>query len=347
MALSDPEPISVRAPVRPDGAPLPPSQEPTSIFRHQGLPMIDALLSNLSPTGQKTPLDGVAYLRLIEHLPLSRAQRAPLRDAGLEAHSAGATTAALGLHGPARILAELPVEADGSVQAEVPAGVPFRVQALDASRMAIGTMHNRWYYTLPGQVLTQGISTSSGVTRYESSCAACHGNADGQPRTPALESPDAVTSASLSLSRFERQNPRFPVAPPAVGAATQIEVDFQRDVQPVLERRCVSCHGQSSPAGDLDLSSAATAHFTRAYESLLRSGSGSGNGRAYVDDGDGRARSSHLVELLTGAELDAPRELATLGTPHPASDPLTAEELLSLTRWIELGATFRAAGDAR
>ncbi len=46
---------------------------------------------------------------------------------------------------------------DGSFQARVPAGVPFRLQALDGSRMAVGAMHDRWFYTLGGQVLTQGV----------------------------------------------------------------------------------------------------------------------------------------------------------------------------------------------
>lgn len=344
MALTDPEPISVRGPVRSDGAPLPPSEEATAIFRHQGLPMIDGLLANLSPSGPKVPLDGVAYVRLVEHLPVTFAERSPL------AGDTGATTAALGRHGAARILGELPVAADGSFQARVPVGVPFRVQALDASRMAIGTMHNRWYYALAGQVLTQGISVATGTARYGSRCAACHGDPTGAARVPELEPPDAVTSASLSLSRYERQDPRRPIAPPVLGTSTRVAIDFRRDVQPILDRRCASCHAGAAPAGGVDLSDRATAHFTRAYESLLAPGSGSGNDRAYVDDGDGRARTSHLVELVSGAELDAPRPLAAAGVPHPApgqgAGPLDEDELLTVIRWIELGATFRGAGSA-
>jgi mono/diheme cytochrome c family protein len=329
--------------VRSEGAPLAPSDETTAIFRHQGLPMIDALLANLSPSGTKVPLEGIQHVRLVEHLPLSFADRSALPG------EPGATSVALGQHGAARILAELPVAADGSFQARVPAGVAFRIQPLDASRMALGTMHNRWYYTLPGQILTQGISAATGLRRYGSQCAACHGDPTGAARAPELEPPDVVTAASLSLSRFEQQNPRRPIEPPAVGPSTRIELDFQRDVQPILDRRCVSCHGQTAPAAGLNLSGTPTEHFSRAYDALLAPGTGSGGGRAYVDDGDGRARTSFLIELLTGTELDAPR--AVVGGAHPAvgegAGPLTEDELLSVIRWIELGATFRGTEGTR
>jgi hypothetical protein len=330
MALTEPEPVSRRAPVRSDGVPLPPSDDPTAVFRHHGLPMVEALLANLAPAGDKRPLDGIAHVRLVEHVPSTLDERVSI---------------GLGPHGRARILAELPVAADGSFQARVPTGVAFRIQPLDASRMAIGTMHNRWYYTLPGQVLTQGISVASGTARYGSQCAACHGDPDGVGgRPPELQEADAVTSASLVLSRFERQNPRRPIDPPIVGAETRIDIDFRLDVQPILDARCTGCHAGTAPAGALDLTGAPGERFSVSYENLLRPGSESRNGRAYVDDSDGRARSSYLIELITGRELEAPAALSSPGTPHPAlgAGGLTEDELLVLIRWIELGAAFRA-----
>jgi hypothetical protein len=175
-------------------------------------------------------------------------------------------------------------------------------------------------------VLTQGIAATSGAERYGSRCAACHGDAHGSDLPPALEPPDAIAGASLSLSRFERQNPRLPLAPPKLDASDRIEVDFSRDVQPILERRCVKCHGDHAPAAAVTLTATPTKHFTQAYENLLRPGAGSGSGRAFVDDGDCTARTSRLIELLTGE--------------HAA---LTDDELLTLARWIELCATFRGS----
>ena len=80
-----------------------------------------------------------------------------------------------------------------------------------------------------------------------------------------------------------------------------------------------------------------------AYEGLLRPGEGSGGGRAYVDDGDGRARRSVLVERLTGRELDAPGVLPLEAAWHPslATGALADDELLVIVRWIELGAPLR------
>lgn len=346
VALTDPEPIAPREPVRAE-SPRPVGDDETAIVRHQGLPMIDALLANLSPSGPKVPLEGIAYVRLVEHLPLRPDERAPL---ALDDAPEGATTAALGRHGPARILAELPVAADGTFQARVPVNTPFRLQALDASRMAIGVMHNRWYYTLPGQVLTQGISVATGTSAYDSRCNTCHGDPGGTTQRPEIESLDAVTGASLSLSRFENQNPRLPIDPPTLSASTRLAIDFVDDVQPILDRRCATCHAGPSPAASLDLSGAPTTLFTRAYESLLAPGTRSGSSREHVDDGDGRARSSHLVERLVGTEMDAPGVLPVPGEPHPepgTAAPLREDELLTLVRWIELGATFRGRDGAR
>lgn len=334
VALTDPEPVVLRAPVRAAAAP-PVDPTPDALFRHQGLPMIDGLLQNLAPSGVKVPNAEIAWVRLIEHLPMTPADRisTPLAD------HPDASTTGFGPQGPARILAELPLAADGSFYARVPAGAAFRVQALDAARMAIGAHHDRWFYALGGQVLNQGISASSGTGRYGASCAACHGNADGTAGPANMESPDLLTGASLTASRFARQHPRHPLPPVSTGPATRISVDFTRDVQPLLERRCVRCHGVSS-AGGLDLRATPIGAVSVAYASLLQAGWGSGGGRRYVDASTGRARNSFLVEWVLGRELDAPRPLPLPLTPHPADGPLSAEEVLTLVRWIDLGATF-------
>lgn len=335
VALTDPEPVVVRAPVRQDDPALPPNASGSAVFRHQGVPIIDALLSNLPPSGTKHARADIAYVRLVEHLPMTSAERSPV----VAEDEPFATTTALGPHGPSRILAEVPLAADGSFEVTLPANVPFRLQSLNAARMAIGAAHNRWYYTLPGQVLTQGVSASP--RRFGSMCGACHGDADGTSGSPPpLDAPDAITGASLTWSRFDHQNPRRPLKSLVLGDATRLEIDFVRDVQPILDKRCARCHTGTSAAGGVELSATPTKHFSVAYETLLRPGAGSHGGRAYVDDGDGRATQSYLVELLLGRELDAPRALLRPGTPHPNDGPLTDDELLVLVRWIDLGATF-------
>ena len=349
MMATDPEPIAVRAPVRIDAPPHPVlAGERGGVFLHNGLPMIDAILGNLQPAGPKAPADRFRYVRLVEALPQTPSERHAIPADEARDSQLFATTTSLSPHGAARILAEIELAPDGTFQAGVPAGIPFRVQGLDANRMALGTMHNRWYSVVPGQRLVQGLSAALGTTRYDSRCAACHGKADGDGLTPiTLEEPDLVTGASLTLSRYENQNPRRPLEAPMLGDGTRVAIDFARDVQPFLVEKCAddSCHAGDRPAAGLGLTDAPTRWFSDAYESLLALGGGSTGGRAYVAADNGSARESFLVEMLLGRELAAPRSLASVDTVHPADDlgapALTEAELLTLVRWIELGATFR------
>ncbi len=48
--------------------------------------------------------------------------------------------------------------------------------------------------------------------------------------------------------------------------------DFQRDVQPVLDRHCVTCHSPQKRAGNLSLAAAQSPRFSSAYIALLTSG---------------------------------------------------------------------------
>lgn len=344
----DPEPILTRRSIPssddqrwdPDGS--------TGVLNHQGLPMIDALLSNLFPSGPKIPRDDIRYARLVEALPLTPSEREPVPSAETRDGLEGATSASLGSHGPARVLAEIELAEDGTFQAEIPAGIPFRIQALNRERMAVGTMHNRWFDLHPGQVMPQGISGQN-PAHYGARCAACHGGLDGDPDNVFI-APDVMTTASLTLSRYEDQNPRRPIAPPLLGGE-RVEVDFLRDVQPILTASCASgCHEGAEPAGDLSLSGEATTWFSDAYESLLAEGEASGGGKAWVNEPDGSASTSYLIELVTGREYEAPGALARPGVPHPeelGAAPLTSDERLTLIRWIDLGATWVGTGGER
>jgi len=107
-----------------------------------------------------------------------------------------------------RILGTVPVEADGSAVFRVPANTPVAVQAMDAEGKAVQLMRS-WFTAMPGEVL---------------SCVGCH-------ETPAEVAPDTKEMAM-------RRDPHDikPWHGPARG------FDFAREVQPVLNRYCVSCH---------------------------------------------------------------------------------------------------------
>ncbi len=308
----------------------------TARIHHQGLPMVDALLDNLPPSGPKVPRSDMVAVRLVEHLPLTPLERLPVPPEETRDAHPDATTSGLGPLPPARALAEIPLAADGSFRVEAPAGLAVRIQGVDADGVAVGLPHNRWFDLHPGQVVPQGVQPR----HYGTLCAACHGSASGAPEEAFLP-PDLLTTASLTLSRYQDQDRRRPLPPVEVGDATRLEVDFERDVLPVLVARCAGCHqGPDAPAG-LSLTDTPTTWFVDAYESLLAPGEGSRNGGAWVDAVDGTAAGSHLAEVLLGRELDAPASLEQPGAPHPADLP--EEERRLLLRWMDLGATWRGA----
>lgn len=302
VAESDPQPIYRRSPV-PDG---PWSWDPTSDrarLVHQGWPTIDALLGRLEPAGVKVGADAVA-VRIVEPIPLTPAQRAG---------------ASLGRHGPARILAEVPLAADGTFHVDLPANTAIRLVGIDADGLAVGHPHNRWFDLHPGQTVKQGIQPDD----YASRCAACHGALDGDPDHVFVE-PDVMTTASLTLARYRNGDPRRPLDPVSIGDDTAITVDFVRDLQPILDGACLGCHEADPDLPRLD--GEVTDGFSAAYASLL----------PFVDEPGARSDRSPLLELLLGRELDAPG--AAPAVPHAALDP---DDVRTLARWIDLGATWR------
>jgi len=327
LSVTDPEPVYLRRP-----APLDPNRSwdpeaSTGLVRLLGLGTIASLLLDLPPTGVKPVAYGVTAVRLLEPLPLTPDQRQPISPDELLFGAEGATTTGIGAYPPARVLAELPLFADGSVQGLVPAGVPFRIQPLDADGRVIDLDYNRWYYVAPGQTLTQGVSATDDHY-YTFACAVCHGALDGQPEEVFVQ-PDIMSTASLSLAQYQDKDPRRPIAPPEAGDATRIEVDWSRDVLPIIESSCATggCHAGEDPAAGLDLSGTPTTWFDQAYENLLAG--------PVVP---GSSTQSHLVEVLTGQARGPRAPLMSPGVPHGG---LSAEEIHTITRWIELGATWR------
>ncbi|HEV3028610.1 MAG TPA: PSD1 and planctomycete cytochrome C domain-containing protein [Planctomycetota bacterium] len=105
---------------------------------------------------------------------------------------------------------------------------------------------------------------------------------------------------------------------PASSVAVQEgEVDFIRDVQPVLEAHCLSCHGQKKQKGRLRLDSKGAA---------LRGGV---SGAVLIP---GRSKESRLFQVLLDPNPDE-------RMPKDA-DPLKKEQIDILRRWIDRGAAW-------
>ena len=121
----------------------------------------------------------------------------------------------LGADGPwdvKRILGTVPVEADGSAYFTMPANTPVSVQPLDERGQAL-QLERSWFVGMPGERV---------------SCIGCHESQDAA----------AVSRSTTAMRRAPSKIDEW------FGAARGFS--FVREVQPVLDRHCVSCHDGSS-----------------------------------------------------------------------------------------------------
>ena len=104
--------------------------------------------------------------------------------------------------------------------------------------------------------------------------------------------------------------------------AAEPKVDFNRDVRPILSNNCFTCHGpdEAERKADLRLDT-----FDGATAEL--------DGSHAVVPGD--ASASSLLARITSADADE-----QMPPPESGKKKLTAQEVETLTRWIEQGATY-------
>ncbi|MBL8142002.1 MAG: hypothetical protein JNM38_12865 [Acidobacteria bacterium] len=154
-----------------------------------------------------------------------------------------------------RILGEIPLrKADGSgpvVDAEgnpdtsflakIPADTPFTFQTIDRDGLVLN-MSQTWHQVRPGEVRTD--------------CGGCHAHSQAPlafEGTAASRSGYQVWDLSKVtplVSHDQAGQPSLTVVPSAV-----VDVEFYRDIRPILQRSCVSCHTRASanPPGTLVL----------------------------------------------------------------------------------------------
>ncbi|WP_171187612.1 DUF1549 domain-containing protein, partial [Alienimonas chondri] len=113
-----------------------------------------------------------------------------------------------------------------------------------------------------------------------------------------------------------------PDAPPA-DVPGEGKVDFNRDVRPILSNKCNLCHGNDEAGRSTPL------RFDSAEGAFIEL---DGGGHAIVP---GDPEASVLMERITE---DADSFLRM--PPEEAGDPLTAEQIDTLRRWIEQGAEW-------
>ncbi len=120
---------------------------------------------------------------------------------------------------PKRIIGTVDVEHDGSVFFTAPANMPLAVQPLDADGKAVQLMRS-WMTAMPGEIV---------------SCVGCHENLN-------MATPNKRT---IAVSKPPQDIKQW-YGPPR-------GLSFKRDVQPVLDKYCISCHNSDSPKDVPDL----------------------------------------------------------------------------------------------
>ena len=135
-----------------------------------------------------------------------------------------------------RVLGTVPVESDGSASFEVPALRALFFVAIDEKGLAVKRMQS-FTMVMPGE--SQG-------------CVGCH-----EHRT---ESGRASPGALMAMRR-----PASPIEP---FAGIPEVFDYPRDIQPIWDKHCVSCHGTESPLGHVLLTGDNTEWFTQSYAAL-------------------------------------------------------------------------------
>jgi hypothetical protein len=202
-----------------------------------------------------------------------------------------------------QVLGTVPVEPDGSAYFRAPSGIPLAFQALDELGQAVQIMRSLTYLQ-PGETC---------------SCVGCH-----EPRN--------TTSASgpmpLALTR----------APSAIQPGPDGSKPFSYPilVQPVLDKKCVSCHNAKKPDGKVILTGEPQGRYTASYNALgplipySAWGSIEGNSEpASMPDRFG-ARGSKLMKLLLAGHEGA---------------VLTPEEIERLVTWMDTNVLFYGTFD--
>jgi len=200
-----------------------------------------------------------------------------------------------------RVVGTVPVEPDGSAHMELPALRALFFVALDENDFAVKRMHS--FLTLqPGET---------------TSCVGCH-----EQRTESFRPPADLMALSRRPSRVEpiRDCPEV--------------FDFPRDIQPILDKLCVDCHGYEKTArggpydGQIVLTGDHGPMFSHAYFTMTVKQLFKDNRNDPVSNHPPRAMgsgASRIFEMIDGSHYDV------VASEHD-------KKMLRL--WIDLGAPY-------
>jgi cytochrome c553 len=224
-----------------------------------------------------------------------------------------------------RVLGTVPVEEDGSAYFEVPAGRQLFFVALDENDLSLKRMQS-FTSSMPGEV--QG-------------CVGCH-----EKRIRPPEHGDQ--SPLLALQRQPSRIQAFEGVPDVL--------DFQRDIQPILDRYCLECHSYEKREGHLILAGDLGPTWSHAFYSLFafRQVADGRNGLGNQPPRSIGSSASDLLKKVDGSHYEvsiSDREWRTLwlwiesGAPYAGSYAALRNEQEQQLAGASVHATFTEAQD--
>ncbi len=140
---------------------------------------------------------------------------------------------------------------------------------------------------------------------------ACGGGETPLPATEPAAPTEAVFQPTEAPTVTEAPIATATIEAPATNSSTTSEVSFAADIKPILDARCIKCHGVEQTKEGLDL---------QTYDNIF---AGSRNGSVIEP---GNAEHSLLVQLIVEGEM-----------PN-RGQPVTPEELQLIINWVNQGA---------
>ncbi len=195
-----------------------------------------------------------------------------------------------------RIVGTVPVEPDGSAYFELPALRSFFFVALDEKDMSVKRMQS-FLTVQPGET---------------TSCVGCHEDRG--------QAPPHAKSGLMAVRRAAS-----PIQP--ISGVPDV-IDFPRDVQPILNKHCLSCHDYDKRKGGVILSGDRGPVYSHSYFTLTV--------RNQLADGRNKAQSNYPPRAL-GSSASA--LMKKLDSGH-FGVKVTPEEFKLVRLWIDTGAAY-------
>jgi len=252
----------------------------------------------------------VKYIRVMEAMNLCWEDA---HRAGRQGDGAGMQASAVSFGGDVarkKVYGVATVYEDGSAYFTVPTDRNIFFQALDENYMELQRMRT-FINLMPGE---------------QRSCVGCH--------EVRRQAPSMKTANPIALD-----HPLEPLKPQP-GDTGPRTVHYARDIQPILDKNCVSCHSGEKPKGELDLSGELTTLWSRSYENLTRKGLVNylhtcGYGSSCVPLEPPTTFGSHrspMVERIRKA---------------PCKSNITREDFIKIVTWIDANAPYYGTHDGK